>query len=137
MCYHFIINVSATFFCWLDTGHQKTLSKAVCTYLSTNCHVYISVYCVCVGVYVRVYVRAGRNNAAGWMTNRPGAGLAISFSSCRFITYIQKSQKLSCRRDATKASARCFEFLVSSVQLWVHSEPSSLSSASIPSAEDR
>lgn len=47
VCYHFIINVSATF-CWLNTDHQKTLSKAVCTYLSTNCHVYVLHVCMCV-----------------------------------------------------------------------------------------
>lgn len=46
VCYHFIINIFATF-CWLNTDHQKTLSKAVCTYLSTNCHVYVAcVRCV-------------------------------------------------------------------------------------------
>ena len=78
MCYHFIINVSATF-CWLNTDHQKTLSKAVCTYLSTNCHVYIAYVCfvvwVCIRVrvtcvYVCVCVRAGRSDVTGWMTNR-------------------------------------------------------------------
>ena len=57
MCHHFIINVSATF-CWLDTDHQKTFSKAVCTYLSTNCHVYV----------LRARARAGRSDTAGWMT---------------------------------------------------------------------
>ena len=59
---------------------------------------------------------------------RTGLGRTRYFFSCRFITYIQKSQKLSVvtlcvdatRRDAFKASARR-SLYVSSVQLWVYS----------------
>lgn len=58
MCYHFIINVFATF-CWLDTDHQKTFSKAVCTYLSTNCHVYV------------LRARACRAKWYSWMDDEP------------------------------------------------------------------
>lgn len=69
MCYHFIINVSATF-CWLNTDHQKTLSKAVCTYLSTNCYVYVAYVCRVLCRCVYTCVRAGRSDVTGWMTNR-------------------------------------------------------------------
>lgn len=123
MCYHFIINVSATF-CWLNTDHQKTLSKAVCTYLSTNCYVYVAYVCRVLCRCVYICVRAGRSDVTGWMTNRTEPyrikpnqiesnrigpdQIRYSFLPLSFTTYIiEKSQKLFVSRcGAMRVNAR-------------------------------
>lgn len=82
VCYHFIINIFATF-CWLNTDHQKTLSKAVCTYLSTNCHVYVAcVRCEYVCVQGKVM------SLDGWQIepNRIESNRIISYRTVPYCT---------------------------------------------------
>lgn len=64
---------------------KKTLSKAVC--------IYVPIYKLS-RVYVYVYV-CERGEVMQLDGRRTGLGRTRYFFSCRFITYIQKSQKLS------------------------------------------